>query len=518
MSHNTLLKILPLIFITLFTIVVVIFYNQHKQTVLLESNKQIDMILKTNKALHAYIENIQKPVIYTLKEEGKLYEDFFDPKILSFTYIARNVHDQYTKAEQKIGNVPYSYKLATTNPRNPVNKATQFEETILHRFQKGEMKEYSTFITEKNERYYFKAIPIDPNKESCMKCHSTPEIAPKELIALYGSTAAFGEKVGDIRAMISLKIPVSSIINNSLRGFYINILVVVVLFLLFYFILISLLKKDKSLQKTLQELEQSNLLLSKSIEEINTKSEQLHIKDELLAQQSKMSALGEMMGNIAHQWRQPLSVISAAATGLQVQKEFNTLTDEKFQDSCNLIYTNTQYLSNIIENFKNYINNNNTKELFDLTDNINKFLEIIDMEIATHNLNLVLDLEENIQVNSFPNELLQCLVNIFNNSKDAFDKSNIDKKYIFISTFIKDEKIVIQFKDNAGGIANEILPKIFEPYFTTKHKSQGTGLGLHIVYKLVKETMEGDLSVMNISYLYHNQNCYGAEFTITLER
>jgi C4-dicarboxylate-specific signal transduction histidine kinase len=289
-----------------------------------------------------------------------------------------------------------------------------------------------------------------------------------------------------------------------------------VLFLLFYFILISLLKKDKSLQKTLQELEQSNHLLSKSIEEINTKSEQLHIKDELLAQQSKMSALGEMMGNIAHQWRQPLSVISSAATGLQVQKEFNTLTDEKFQDSCNLIYTNTQYLSNIIENFKNYINNNNTKELFDLTANINKFLEIVDMEIVTHNLNLVLDLEENIQVNSFPNELLQCLVNIFNNSKDAFDKSDIDKKYIFISTFIKDEKIVIQFKDNAGGIPNEILPKIFEPYFTTKHKSQGTGLGLHIVYKLVKETMDGDLSVMNISYLYHNQNCYGAEFTITL--
>lgn len=516
MTHSTLFKILPLLFATLFAVVVSIFYNQHKATVLIESNKQIEMILKTNKALHAYVENTQKPVIYNLKGEGKLYEDFFDPKILSFTYIARSIHEQYASTEKKNGHVPYSYKLATTNPRNPINKATPFEEGILKRFQKKEMKDYATFITENNEKYYYKAMPIDPNKESCMKCHSTPDIAPKELIDIYGSTAAFGEKVGDIRAMISLKIPVSSIINNSLREFYISVLVIGILFLLFYFILNALLKKDARLQKTLEELEESNLLLSKSIKEVHEKSEQLHIKDTLLAEQSKMSALGEMMGNIAHQWRQPLSVISSVATGLQVQKEFNTLTDEKFETSCELINKNTQYLSNIIENFTHYIDNNNIKQYFNLSDMIHNFLEIINIEILDHQLHIVLDLEKDIELNSFPSELLQCFVNIFNNSKEAFQSQNVNEKYIFITTFTKDDTTTIIFKDNAGGIPDEVLPKIFEPYFTTKHQSQGKGLGLHLVYKLVKETMGGDISVQNVHYNYEDETCDGVEFTIIL--
>jgi signal transduction histidine kinase len=516
MSHSTLFKILPLFFAMLFAIVASIFYNQHNATVLTESNKQIEMILKTNKALHAYIENIQKPVIYNLQGEGKLYQEFFDPKVLSFTYIARNIHEQYAKREMQNGHVPYSYKLATTNPRNPINKATPFEKEILNKFKNKDIKDYSTFITENNEKYYYKAMPIDPNKESCMKCHSTPDIAPKELIALYGSTAAFGEKVGDIRAMISLKIPVSSIIKNSLQEFYISILVVGVLFLLFYIILVALLKKDASLQKTLEKLEESNLLLSKSIEEVHEKSEQLHIKDALIAEQSKMSALGEMMSNVAHQWRQPLSVIASAATGLQVQKEFNTLTDEKFEASCELINKNTQYLSNIIENFAHYIDNNNTKQYFNLSDMINNFLDIVNPEVNEHQLHIILELEENIQLNSFPSELLQCFVNIFNNSKEAFQTQNITTKYIFITAFTKGDKTSIIFKDNAGGIPNEVLPKVFEPYFTTKHKSQGKGLGLHLVYKLVEETMEGEISAQNVNFTYNSEEYNGAEFTIIL--
>ncbi len=516
MRHNVLLKILPFTFILLFAIVTSIFYNQHKKTVLIESNKQIDMILKTNKALHYYVENIQKPVIYNLKEDGKLYQDFFDPKLLSFTYIARNIHEQYAKTEQTSGNTPYSYKLATTNPRNPINKATPFEEEILHKFQKKELKNFETFITENNQKYYYKAIPIDPNKESCMKCHSNPDIVPKELIALYGSTAAFGEKVGDIRAMISLKIPISSIINNSLREFFISILVITILFLIFYFILISLLKKDASLQKTMVKLEESNLLLSQSIEEINEKSLQLHLKDELLAEQSKMSALGEMLGNIAHQWRQPLSVIATAATGLQVQKEFNTLTDEKFEAACELINKNTQYLSHIIDNFTHYINNNHLKQRFNLSKIINDFVEIIDAEVIENKLNIILNLEEDIELNSFPSELIQCFVNIFNNSKEAFQELDIDEKYIFITTYQKDDKTTIIFKDNAGGIPNEVLPKIFEPYFTTKHQSQGTGLGLHLVYKLITQTIKGDVFVNNVEYIYMQKRYLGVELTITI--
>ena len=121
------LKLLTLIFIISFIVTVTVFYNQHKNDVLLEANKRITTILNINKALHKYVETVQKPVIYKLKEEGKLYKEFFNPKLLSFTYIARNMHKNYAQIEKENNNIPYIYKLAATNPRNPINKASKFE-------------------------------------------------------------------------------------------------------------------------------------------------------------------------------------------------------------------------------------------------------------------------------------------------------------------------------------------------------------------------------------------------------
>ena len=117
------IKFLTLVFVILFIIVVMILYKQHKSNVLTEANKRITTILNINKALHKYVETVQKPVIYKLKKEGKLYKDFFDPKILSFTYIARHMHKNYAKIERLNKNVPpYIYRLAATNNRNPVIK------------------------------------------------------------------------------------------------------------------------------------------------------------------------------------------------------------------------------------------------------------------------------------------------------------------------------------------------------------------------------------------------------------
>ena len=260
--------------------------------------------------------------------------------------------------------------------------------------------------------------------------------------------------------------------------------------------------------------------MQKSIIE-NEKSLKLQIvqnqhKDKILNEQSKMAAMGEMIANIAHQWRQPLSAISTAATGLIVQKEFNLLEEEKLVDTCKIINDNAQYLSRTIDDFKNFIKGDRTKKLFNLKGNINSFLHLVASSIKNNHINVVLSLEEDINIDGYDNELIQCFINIFNNSKDILKEKEIEKRFVFISTLKNENQIVIKIKDNAGGIPSDILPHIFEPYFTTKHKSQGTGLGLHMAYNLIVDGMGGTIEASNVSYEYNNEAYSGAEFIITL--
>ncbi len=238
---------------------------------------------------------------------------------------------------------------------------------------------------------------------------------------------------------------------------------------------------------------------------------------EKLFQSEKLASMGEMIGNIAHQWRQPLSVISTASTGMKIQIEFGTLDDKEIIKTCDTINNNAQYLSKTINDFRNFIKGNREKSKYDLSDNLNSFLHLVDGSIKCNNINIILDLQKDIQIYGYENELTQCLINIFNNAKDILVKKEIENKFIFISTSIKEEKIVvIKIKDNAEGIAEDILPKIFEPYFTTKHQSQGTGLGLHMTYNLIVDGMGGTIEAKNTSYEYKGKKYTGAEFTISL--
>ena len=238
--------------------------------------------------------------------------------------------------------------------------------------------------------------------------------------------------------------------------------------------------------------------------------------DKIISDQSKMASLGEMIGNIAHQWRQPLSTITTAASGMKLHKELDMLSDKGFYDAINAIMRNSNYLSDTIDDFTNYIKNKNTDECFVLSDVIEKNLLLLEGNIKINYIEIVKDIGFNIELNGNKHELMQVLMNLINNSIDILKSKGIDtKRTIFITTKRSEDSVIIQIKDNAGGIPTDSIDKIFEPYYTTKHKSQGTGLGLYMAHNLIKN-MQGDISVSNDTFKLDDNNYTGALFTIEL--
>ena len=244
--------------------------------------------------------------------------------------------------------------------------------------------------------------------------------------------------------------------------------------------------------------------------------EQVNQKDHMISEQSKMAAMGEMLGNIAHQWRQPLSIISTGSTGMLAQKEFGMLSDEQFEVTCKAINENAQYLSRTIDDFKNFIKGDRVKCVFNLEKNLKSFIHLVEGSIKTHNIQVVLKIDKDINVNGYENELIQCFINIFNNAKDILKENNEKNRIIMISAYMEDENTIIKFTDNGKGINEDVLPKIFEPYFTTKHKSQGTGLGLNMTYKFIVDGMNGTIIAQNTQFTHKDKTYKGAEFIISL--
>ena len=239
-------------------------------------------------------------------------------------------------------------------------------------------------------------------------------------------------------------------------------------------------------------------------------------KTKLLSEQSKMASLGEMLGNIAHQWRQPLSVISSAATGSKLQKEMEMLEDKDFYRAMDSINNSAQYLSQTIEDFRGFFNPNNIKiREIEISKTIKKVLNIVNAQFAAKNIKIIKSIN-NITLKSIENELIQVLINILNNSKDALLDKKAENKLIFIKTYKKDDILCIEVLDNAGGIKDDVIDKVFEPYFTTKHQAKGTGIGLYMSHDIVINHLKGNITVSNENFIYEDVNYIGAKFTIEI--
>jgi signal transduction histidine kinase len=272
----------------------------------------------------------------------------------------------------------------------------------------------------------------------------------------------------------------------------------------------ELLTAKQALSELNQELElrvveRTAALVAETAERLQA-VEELRQKDEILMQQSRQAALGEMIGNIAHQWRQPLNAVGLLVQDIALCYEYDNFSKDYLDASTKKIMKLIRHMSQTIDDFRNFFTPGKEQVPFDLGKTVAKTLLLVEGSLSDKGIKINLDAGEGQVLTGYPNEFSQVLLNILNNAKDAFSGHTVIDPSVTVRVASEQGKLIVTIADNAGGIPEEIINRIFEPYFTTKEQGKGTGIGLYMSKKLVEKTMNGSLTVRNTGA--------GAEFRI----
>ncbi len=252
-----------------------------------------------------------------------------------------------------------------------------------------------------------------------------------------------------------------------------------------------------------------NRELLDTIDELKEKKRTLQERDRQLFEQSKRAEMGEMIGNIAHQWRQPLAILNTILAILKEKNSVDILSRDEIEDKLQKMQNRVEYMSETIEDFMNYYKPNRDKSLFNIYEAITKALEVATYTKDNQNVDITISGDRELNIYGLMNEFVQVIVSILSNIYDISEQRDIANIEINIDLQKNKRDITLSISDNAGGIDEAILLKIFNPYFTTKHQSLGTGLGLHIAKMIIEQNMDGSLEAVN------NKN--GATFIIRIK-
>tara|TARA_R110002033_G_scaffold63018_1_gene113893 strand:- start:27562 stop:29049 length:1488 start_codon:yes stop_codon:yes gene_type:complete len=393
----------------------------------------------------------------------------------------------------------FKLKITSNKLINKNNAPDEYEKILLDYFEKNPNKQ-SYWDIKDNKFKFMGALKIE---KDCLKCH-----------------AKQGYKVGDIRGGISVTFDVSNEFEqlkeiNKEKKLTIIFLIIAAIGGVITLIIHETMKRrdeqkisklNESLETKVNELDDFNKTLHKKVQEEVKKQRE---KENLLIQQSKMAALGEMIGNIAHQWRQPISAVSAIMMNIKWTAIAEGMNKKFIDDRMKEANEQLGYMSQTIDDFRNFFKPNKEKELFDLDLEVRKTYKILKDTLQNNNINFQIFSNKEIIVFGYPSEFSQVVLNIISNAKDVLIERNTDKPKIEVHILKDEENIYCKITDNAGGIEEKIINKIFEPYFTTK-ESRGTGIGLYISKEIIQKHMNGLLIVKN--------NEVGAEFTISIPK
>ncbi|MBF0338038.1 MAG: PAS domain S-box protein [Nitrospirae bacterium] len=238
--------------------------------------------------------------------------------------------------------------------------------------------------------------------------------------------------------------------------------------------------------------------------------EELKIQNQLVVEQSRQLAISELMISIAHHWRQPLSAIGAIVQNVEDAFDYKELDEDFFHDSTKKIVEELIYLSKTIDNFSSFYHRDKEKTLFRVHECVEKTLLLLNDYFSSKSVTIEVDIEKNLEIEGYFNEFSRVILNIINNIKDVFDERDIKDGHIKILACrnTHNGKTRLSITDNGGGMREDIKFRIFDPYFTTKHKSRGVGLGLYMARVMIEKNLNGSITAQNTGT--------GAEFIIEI--
>jgi len=251
------------------------------------------------------------------------------------------------------------------------------------------------------------------------------------------------------------------------------------------------------------QLEAINRSLQQRVDETVAELRQM---DQAMISQSRQAAMGEMIGNIAHQWRQPINALAMLLANIQQAHQYDELTAEFLADCVKDGSTLIQKMSTTINDFRNFFMPDKQVVAFSARDQINSAVSLLEAALANQNISIELEVENDLTLTGFPNEFSQVLLNLISNAQDAINSCDGLEGKITIRLFQSDGFGCVAVRDNGGGIDAEVIDKIFEPYFSTK--SMGTGIGLYMSKMIIEKSMNGSIVANNIED--------GAEFTVAV--
>lgn len=288
--------------------------------------------------------------------------------------------------------------------------------------------------------------------------------------------------------------------QTKLKRFIIILTVSVLVFMaVFSYLMMNIIndvviKYKQQVKNEEQKLQSLNKTLAQKVKE---GIEEAKRKDKAILQQSKLARMGSMISMIAHQWRQPLTQLSGILMELETATTFKKVDEEHILKSISKSDKMIEYMSNTIDDFRNFYKPDKKKEDFYALDSCKRAINLASASLKDSSIELILDVKDDKLVYGYPTEYAQVILNLISNARDVLVEKRVKKPKINIVIDIEQNSSIVVVKDNAGGIKDEHFDLIFDPYFSTKDSSKGTGLGLYISNLIIEKNMRGELSVQN---------------------